>query len=112
MTTTDLKMSEQVFEDGSVMGLACADEHHQRPSAPIDEVMNLAGQPAAGAANTVVRRLDAQICVIRPSPLIRVIGSALAADSMPGSRWWVSTPAPWTLESCTQIVPLLVGRES
>jgi hypothetical protein len=74
-------------------------------------MVNLAGQPATRATYRVVRRLDARIRVIRPSPLIRVIGSAVAADSMPGSRWWVSTPAPWTLESCTQIVPLLVGRE-
>jgi hypothetical protein len=51
------------------MGLARAYQHHQRSSAAVDEVMDLAGQAAAGAANAVVRRLDRQIRVIRPSPL-------------------------------------------
>ena len=58
-----------MLEHGSIVGLAGADEHHQRPSAPVDEVMNLAGQATKGTANAVVRRLDAGIVVIRPSPL-------------------------------------------
>ena len=101
-----------MLEDWGVVGLAGRDQHYQRPSDTVDEVVNLAGQSAAGAADAVVRRLDAGIVVIRPSPLIRVIGSAFTADSMPGSRRRVSTPAPWTFKSCTQIVPLSVGRES
>lgn len=51
------------------MRLAGADKHYQWPSVPVDEMVNLAGETAAGAANPVVRRLDAQIRVIRPSPL-------------------------------------------
>jgi hypothetical protein len=58
-----------MLEHGAIVGLAGADEHHQRPSAPVDEVMNLAGQAATGTADAVVRRLDVQIRVIRPSPL-------------------------------------------
>ena len=58
-----------MLEHRGVVGLAGADQHHQRSSRAVDEVVDLAGQPAAGTANAVVRRLDAQIRVIRPSPL-------------------------------------------
>jgi hypothetical protein len=51
------------------MRLAGTDEHHQWPSVPVDEMVNLAGETTARAANAVVRRLDGQIRVIRPSPL-------------------------------------------
>jgi hypothetical protein len=60
---------EQMLQHRAIVGLPGTDEHYQRPSSPVDEVMNLAGQPAAGATNTVVRRLARQIRVIRPSPL-------------------------------------------
>ena len=62
-------MGEQMLEHRPVMGLARAYEHHQGSPSAIYEVMDLAGQPTAGAANAVVRRLDLQIRVIRPSPL-------------------------------------------
>jgi hypothetical protein len=62
-------VAEQMLEHRTVMFLASTDEHHQGSSAAVDEVMSLAGQPAAGAANAVVRRLARQIRVIRPSPL-------------------------------------------
>lgn len=55
----------------AIVGLPSPDEHHQRPSVAVDKVMNLAGQPAAGTPNAMVRRLDQQILVIRPSPLCR-----------------------------------------
>lgn len=58
-----------MLEDRTVVRLASADKHHQRPSGAVDEMMDLAGQPTARAANAVVRRLDSQILVIRPSPL-------------------------------------------
>jgi hypothetical protein len=51
------------------VGLASGYQHHQRAPGAIDKVVDLAGQPAARAANTVVRRLDAGILVIRPTPL-------------------------------------------
>jgi hypothetical protein len=35
----------------------------------VDDLVDLAGQPTAGATDSVVRRLDGQILVIRPSPL-------------------------------------------
>ena len=63
------QVREQMLERRSVVGLASADEHHQGPSAAVDEMVNLAGQPAAGATNAVVKRLARQILVIRPSPL-------------------------------------------
>jgi hypothetical protein len=52
-----------------IVGLAGRDQHDQRSSDAVDEVVNLAGQSTAGTTNTVVRRLDAGIVVIRPSPL-------------------------------------------
>ena len=65
----DFQIPEQMLKHRAVMRLAGTDEHHKWPSVPVDEVVNLAGETAAGAANAVVRRLDAQIRVIRPSPL-------------------------------------------
>ena len=65
----DFQVSEQMLEHRPVVGLAGADEHHQRSSTTVDEVVNLAGQTASGAADAMVRRLDRQIRVIRPSPL-------------------------------------------
>ena len=63
------KVGQQVLEDRRVVGLTRRDQHHKRASPPVDEVMDLAGQPAAGAADAVIRRLDARIGVIRPIPL-------------------------------------------
>lgn len=60
-----------MLEDWPVVGLTSADKYHQRTALTVDKVMDLAGQPAARAANAVVRRLDAKIRVIRPSPLCR-----------------------------------------
>lgn len=67
----NFEVSEQMLQDRSVTCLAGAHEHHQRTSVAVDEVMDLAGQSAARAANAVVRRLARQIRVIRPSPLCR-----------------------------------------
>ena len=61
-------MRQQMLKDWGVVGLAGRHQHHQWSSEAIDEVVDLAGQPAAGAANAVVRRLDARILVIRASP--------------------------------------------
>lgn len=66
--TLHFQVGQQMLQHGAIVSLAGANQHHQWPSAPIDKVMNLAGQPAARAANAVVRRLDRQIRVIRPSP--------------------------------------------
>jgi NAD(P)-dependent dehydrogenase (short-subunit alcohol dehydrogenase family) len=65
------KMCENDLVGEERVGLAGAHEHHQRPSPPVDEMMDLAGQPASRPANAVVRRLARQIRVIRPSPLCR-----------------------------------------
>jgi hypothetical protein len=70
-TALDSEVREQMLEHRAIMGLSGADEYHQRPAAAIYEVMDLAGQPATGTANTVVRRFDEQTRVIRPSPLCR-----------------------------------------
>lgn len=67
----DFQVREQMLKYRAVVGLPSPDEHHQRPSVAVNEVMNLAGQPAAGTPNAMVRRLDQQILVIRPSPLCR-----------------------------------------
>ena len=65
----DAQVGQQVFEDRRIVGLAGGNQHDQRSARPVHQVVNLGGQPAAGAANAVVRRLDARIGVIRPSPL-------------------------------------------
>jgi hypothetical protein len=49
---------------GASFGLTGRDQHHQRAPTAVDEMVVLASQPAAGATDTVVRRLDAQIPVI------------------------------------------------
>jgi len=62
-------MVQQMLEHRIVACLASTDEDHQGQAGTIDELMDLGAQPAAGATNAVVRRLDAGIVVIRPSPL-------------------------------------------
>ncbi|OBG37013.1 hypothetical protein A5672_18675 [Mycobacterium alsense] len=66
---TGVQMCQQMLEHRIVSGLAGADEDHQGQPLAIDELVNLGAQPTAGTANAVVRRLDDQILVIRPSPL-------------------------------------------
>jgi hypothetical protein len=63
------QVSQQVLKEWGVVGLTGRDQHHQRSPQTVDEVMDLAGQTATGTANAVVRRLDAEILVIRPSTL-------------------------------------------
>lgn len=65
----DFEMGEQMLEHRAVTSLAGADEGHQRPPGTVDKLMDFGAQPTARAANAVVRRLDAGIVVIRPSPL-------------------------------------------
>lgn len=62
-------MVQQMLEHRVVTGLAGADEDHQGQTGAVDELVDLGAQTAAGTANAVVRRLDAGIVVIRPSPL-------------------------------------------
>ena len=62
-------MGQQVFKDRGIVGLLGRDQHHQWSPEAVDKVVDLAGQPTARTANAVVRRLDAEILVIRPSPL-------------------------------------------
>lgn len=69
LTTVDCQVCEQMLQHRAIVGLTGTDEHDQGSSASVDEVMNLAGQPATGTANAVVTRLAGQIRVIRPSPL-------------------------------------------
>lgn len=68
----DFQMAEQMLKHRTVAGLPGADEDHQGQASAIDELVDLGAQPAAGAPNTVVRRLDEEIRVIRPSPLCGV----------------------------------------
>lgn len=62
-------MVQQMLEHRVVACLASADKDHQGQAGTIDELVDLGAQPAAGAANAVVRRLGEEIVVIRPSPL-------------------------------------------
>lgn len=67
--TVHAQMRQQMLEDWAVVGLTGGDQHHQGTARAVDEMVDLAGQSATRAANAVVRRLDVQILVIRPSPL-------------------------------------------
>jgi hypothetical protein len=62
------QLGQQMLEYGVVAGLAGAHKDHQGQPGAVDELVDLGAQSAAGAANAVVRRLDARILVIRPSP--------------------------------------------
>ena len=53
-----------------VVDVPSRDHHPQRPAAPIGDEMQLGGQPATRAPNSVVRRFDPRIPVIRESPLV------------------------------------------
>ncbi len=66
---TGAQVCQQMLQHRVVTGLAGADQDHHGQPLAIDELVNLGAQPSAGAANAVVRRLDDQILVIRPSPL-------------------------------------------
>lgn len=65
-----------VLEHRGVPALPGPEQHHQRPHVPVAQVVDLRRQAAAGAADGVIRRLDAQIRVIRQVPLC------------PGAGWW------------------------
>ncbi len=62
-------MVQQMLEYRVVTRLASTDQDHQRQTGAVDEVVDLGAQTAAGTSNAVVRRLDEEIVVIRPSPL-------------------------------------------
>jgi hypothetical protein len=68
MDATNLKVGQQLFEYWRIPSLACPDEDHHRQSVALDEVMDLGAQPTSGPSDAVIRRLDARIGVIRPSP--------------------------------------------
>ena len=61
----DTQMPHQDREHRRVTSLAGTDEDDQRESAPVDEVVDLRRQTTPGPAYSVVRRLLAQILVVR-----------------------------------------------
>ena len=70
--TADAKVCHQGSEHRGVAGLAGGQQHDQGHAVPVDELVDLGRQPAAGAANRVVRRLRewvGRFRVTRPSPL-------------------------------------------
>src|SRR5690606_5596236 len=56
-------------EHGGVGSVAAGEDHAQRSAAPIGDQMHLCRQPAAGATDGVIKRLDSRILVIRHIPL-------------------------------------------
>ena len=46
-----------------------SDQHRQRATSTVDELVDLRGQPAAGPPNSMINWLVGQILVIRQSPL-------------------------------------------
>src|SRR5690606_5317333 len=85
----DLDQAQHHFQRAPVVALARGDQYRQGPSAPVDGMMDLAGQPAAGAPDAVIGRLavdtaEAQIRVIRSGPLCDPRGGwcSLRADGL------------------------------
>lgn len=68
-------MVHQVNEYRGVTGLAGTDEYDQRAAMAVNELVDLRADPAAGAAQGVIERLDAQILVLRSCPLRLETGS-------------------------------------
>ena len=71
-----------------VVDVPAGDHHPQRSAAPVADHVQLGRQPAAGAADPVIRRLEPRILVIRQSPLCPARGSRRAdAHARSWSRW-------------------------
>jgi hypothetical protein len=56
---------KQVREHPRVAALPRAEQHHQRPAVAVAQLVDLGRQASTGAADGVVRRLLAQILVVR-----------------------------------------------
>lgn len=56
----DADLVEQVREHRRISALTWTDDHHQRPAAAIDELMDLGRETTAGAAQRMVSWLDEQ----------------------------------------------------
>lgn len=65
----DPQVRHQWEEHRKVTGLSGRDQSDQREPVAVDELVDLRGQPTAGAADAVIRRLFPQILVTRSSPL-------------------------------------------
>ena len=63
------QMGHQHRQHRRVTGLTRSDQDHQRQTGTINEWMDLGAQTASGAAYSMISRLDAQIRVIRQTPL-------------------------------------------
>ena len=64
----DSQVAHQMGDHWCVAGLLRPDQHNHGPPMAVDGVMDLGGPATAGATDRVVRRLDPQIRVVRPSP--------------------------------------------
>lgn len=71
-------MVHQDREHRGVAGLAGADEHDQRQTAAVDEMVDLGRQATTGPADSVVRGFLAQIPVVRQVPPCAGRGSSRA----------------------------------
>lgn len=65
----DSQLRHQRQQHRRVAGLTGGDERGQREPVAIDKLMDLRREPAARAADAVIRRLERQIRVVRSSPL-------------------------------------------
>ena len=68
----DVQVRHQVREHRRVPSLAGPDEHDQRIAVPVNELVDLRRQPAAGPADRMIGRLGQQIPVVRSCPLCPV----------------------------------------
>ncbi len=87
--STDAEVVHQNREHWRVTGLARADQHHQRHSSPVDEVMYFRAQPAPGPADSVVSGFVPEILVTRQDPLCQKVcdgSGSLRADGR-GLPW-------------------------
>lgn len=72
-----MDLGEDVGKHRTVVALPSGDDHRQRPTVPVDRLMDLRRQPTAGAADAVTRRFNlvpGQILVIRSRPPVSCSG--------------------------------------
>lgn len=68
-TPVHLQVGHEGGEHRGVPALARSHQHHHRPPGPVDQGVDLGGEPSAGAAHGVVSGLEQRIRVVRPVPL-------------------------------------------
>lgn len=78
----NVDLGEDFGEHGAVVALPASDDHRERAAVSVDGLMDLRGQPAAGAADAVsgwFNLVPGQILVIRSRPLCPAPGESCSS---------------------------------